>query len=111
MGATQFIQEVINDRNGKFVFDGEFVEEEEVRANAPRTFFLKYHDHKRRIGDSTKTDNTRDEQFLNNFLNFIFLGKGMMIGTNIGRKVVGDEGDGMIMNTMGRKPPGSGKTT
>ena len=22
MGATQFIQEVINDRNGKFVFDG-----------------------------------------------------------------------------------------
>jgi hypothetical protein len=22
LGATQFIQEVINDRNGKFVFDG-----------------------------------------------------------------------------------------
>jgi hypothetical protein len=26
LGATQFIQEVINDRNGKFVFNGEFVE-------------------------------------------------------------------------------------
>jgi hypothetical protein len=51
-----------------------------------------------------------DEQFLNNFLNFIFLGKGMMIGMNIGRKVVGDEGNGMIMNTMGRrKSLGSGK--
>jgi hypothetical protein len=26
LGATQFIQEVINDRNGKFVFNGAFVE-------------------------------------------------------------------------------------
>jgi hypothetical protein len=25
LGTTQFIQEIINDRNGKFVFDGEFV--------------------------------------------------------------------------------------
>jgi hypothetical protein len=25
LGATQFIQEVINDRNGKFLFNGEFV--------------------------------------------------------------------------------------
>jgi hypothetical protein len=64
----------------------------------------------RRIGDSTRTDNTDDRQFLNNFLNFIFLGKGMTIGTHIGRKVVGDEGNEMIMNTMGRgKSMGSGK--
>ena len=34
----------------------------------------------------------------------------MMIGTNIGRKVYGDEGNGMIMNTMGRRESlGSGK--
>jgi hypothetical protein len=26
LSTTQFIQQVINDRNGKFVFDGEFVE-------------------------------------------------------------------------------------
>ena len=26
LGATQFIQEVINDRNEKIVFDGEFIE-------------------------------------------------------------------------------------
>ena len=26
LGTTQFIQEVINDRDGKFVFDGQFVE-------------------------------------------------------------------------------------
>jgi hypothetical protein len=26
LGATQFIQEVINDKNGKFVFNGKFVE-------------------------------------------------------------------------------------
>jgi hypothetical protein len=28
LGTTQFIQEVINDRNGKNVFDGEFIESE-----------------------------------------------------------------------------------
>jgi hypothetical protein len=40
LGATQFIQEVINDNNGKFVFNGEFVEGAEVRTHAPRTLFL-----------------------------------------------------------------------
>ena len=40
MGATQFIQEVINDRNGEFVFDGKFVEGTEVRTHSPRTFFI-----------------------------------------------------------------------
>jgi len=63
------------------------------------------------IGASTRTDNTHDEQLFNNFLNFIFLGKGMMIGMNIGRKDVGDKDNGMIMNTIGRrKSLGSGKT-
>jgi len=34
----------------------------------------------------------------------------MATGMNIGRKVVGDEGNGMIMNNMGRgKSLGSGK--
>jgi hypothetical protein len=34
-----------------------------------------------------------------------------MIGTKIGRKIDGDKGNGMIMNTMGRKKSlGSGKT-
>jgi hypothetical protein len=45
LGATQFIKEVINDKNGKFVFNGEFVEGTKVRTHAPRTFFLKDHDH------------------------------------------------------------------
>jgi hypothetical protein len=40
LGATQFIQEVINDRNGEFVFDGKFVEGTKVRTHSPRTFFL-----------------------------------------------------------------------
>ena len=102
LGTTQFIQEIINDRNGKFFFDGEIVEGEKVKTHAPRAFFLKYHDQRRRIGDSTRMDNTLGNKFMNNFLNFIFLGKGMMIGRNIGRKVVGDNGNGMIMNTMGR---------
>jgi hypothetical protein len=47
VGTTQFIQEVINDRNGKFVFNGEFVEGKEVRTHAPRTFFIKDYDHGR----------------------------------------------------------------
>jgi hypothetical protein len=55
-------------------------------------------------------DNICSEKFLNNFLNFIFLGKGMMIGINIGRKVVRDKGNRIIMNTTGRrKSLGSGK--
>jgi hypothetical protein len=50
------------------------------------------------------------EQVLNNFLNFIFLGKGVTIGTNIGRKDSWDKGNGMIMNTTRRgKSLGSGK--
>jgi hypothetical protein len=40
LGATQFIQEIINDRNGKFVFNCEFVEGTKVRTHSPRTFFL-----------------------------------------------------------------------
>jgi hypothetical protein len=107
---AQFIQEIINDRNGKFFFDGEFVEGAEVRTHAPRSLFLKDHDHRRRIEARTRTNNTCGEKFLNNFLNFIFLGKEMTIGMNIGRKDVRDKGNGMIMKTTGmRKSPGSGK--
>jgi hypothetical protein len=40
LGTTQFIKEVINDRNGKFVFNGQFVEGTEVNKNSPRAFFL-----------------------------------------------------------------------
>jgi hypothetical protein len=40
LGTTQFIQEVINDQDGKFVFDGEFIEGTEFRTHSPRTFFL-----------------------------------------------------------------------
>jgi hypothetical protein len=110
LGVTQFIQEVINDRNGKFVFNGEFFEGTEVRTHAPRTFFLKDHDHKRRVGACTRADKTCVEKFLNHFLNFIFLGKWVTIGTNIGRKAPWDKGNGMIMNTMGRRDSlGSGK--
>jgi hypothetical protein len=64
-------------------------------GHARISFFLKYHDHKRIIGASTRMDNAWGEQFLNNFRNFIFLGKGMTIGMNIGRKDVEDEGNGM----------------
>jgi hypothetical protein len=47
---------------------------------------------------------------MNNFLNFIIIGKGMMIRPNIGRKTAQDERDGMIMDSMGRGSLfGSGK--
>jgi hypothetical protein len=47
---------------------------------------------------------------MNNFLNFILLGKGMMIRPNIGRNTSQDERDGMIMDSTGRgKLFGSGK--
>jgi hypothetical protein len=38
------------------------------------------------------------------------LGKGVTIGTDIGRKAYGEKGNGMIMNTTGRRESlGSGK--
>ena len=101
LGATQFIQEVINDKNGKFVFDGQFVERTEVRTHSPRTFFLHDHDYKRRVRARTRADNTCIKEFLDHFLNFIFLGKGVMIQTDIGRKASWYKGNGMIMNTTG----------
>jgi hypothetical protein len=110
LGATQFIQEVINDKNGKFVFNGEFVEGMEVRTHAPRTLFLKDYDHRRILGARIRVYNTYIENFLNNFLNFSFLGKWVMIGMDIGRKDSLDKGNGMIMNTTGRRESmGSGK--
>jgi hypothetical protein len=41
LGTTQFIQDVINDRNGKFVFNGEFFEGAEFRTHVPRNYFLR----------------------------------------------------------------------
>jgi hypothetical protein len=76
LGTTQFIQEVINDKNEKFVFNGEFVDGAEVRKHAPRTLFIHDHDHRRRVGACTRVDNTCVNKFLNHFLNFIFLEKG-----------------------------------
>jgi hypothetical protein len=72
--------------NGKLVFDGDFVEGLKIQTHAPHSFFLKYHDHRRIIGVGARMDDTSVEKFLNNFLNFIILGKGMMIRVNIGRK-------------------------
>jgi hypothetical protein len=73
LSATQFIQEVINDRNGKFVFNGQFVEGTKVRTHSPRTFFLQDHDYRRRVRAHTRADNTCIKEFLDHFLNFIFL--------------------------------------
>ena len=39
---------------------------------------------------------------MNTLINFILLGKGIMIRPNIGRKTAQDERDGMIMDAMGR---------
>jgi hypothetical protein len=93
LGTTQFIQEAINDRNGKFVFNGEFLEGMEVRTHAPITLFLKDHDQRRIVGACTREDNICIEQFLNHFLNFIFWGKGATIGMDIGRKASRDKGN------------------
>jgi hypothetical protein len=55
-------------------------------------------------------DNTYSKEFLDHFLNFILLCKGVAIWTNIGRKASGYKGNGVIMNTAGgRESLGSGK--
>jgi hypothetical protein len=103
LSTTHLIQEIINDRNGELVLDGELIEGKKVETHAPSTLFLKYHDHMGRIRAGTGVDNTRLEQFLHYFLNFILLGKGVMIRENIGRKTARNKGNGMIMNTMRRR--------
>jgi hypothetical protein len=72
----------------------------EVRTHLLRNFFLWDHDHRRRVGARTRADNACIKEFLDHFLNFIFLGKGVAIQTNIGRKASRYKGNGMIMNTM-----------
>jgi hypothetical protein len=110
LGTTKFIQEVINNRNGKFVFNGKFVLGTEVRTHSPRPFFIQDHDHMTRVGAHTRADNTCIKEFLDHFLNFIFFGKGAMIKTDIGRKDFEYKGNGMIMNNTGRRESlGSGK--
>jgi hypothetical protein len=101
--TTQLIQEIINDRNGKLVLDGEFIEGTQVKTDVPSTFFIEYHDRRRRIRDGIGANNTRLEKLLHYFLNFILLGKGMMIRANIGRKTARNKGDEMIMNTTRRQ--------
>jgi hypothetical protein len=44
-------------------------------------------------------DNSFIKEFLDHFLNFIFLGKGVTLWMDIGRKDFGYKGNGMIMNT------------
>jgi hypothetical protein len=48
-------------------------------------------------------DNTYIKDFMDHFFNLIFLGKGVTIRTNIGKKVAWCQGNGMIMNTTGRR--------
>jgi hypothetical protein len=57
LSTTQLIQKVINDKNGKFVFDGDFVEGSKIREHGPSTFFLEYHDHGRGIRACIRVDN------------------------------------------------------
>jgi hypothetical protein len=73
LGSTQFIQEVTNDRNGKFIFNGQFVEGMKVRTHSPRTLFLQDHDYRRRVRAHTRMDNACSKEFIDHFLNFIFL--------------------------------------
>jgi hypothetical protein len=103
LSTTQVIQEIINEMNVKLVLDGEFIEGMKFITHAPSTFFLKYHDHRRRIRVGTGAGNMHLEQFMHYFFNFIFLGKGMKIRENIGRRNAKNKGDGMIMNTTRRR--------
>jgi hypothetical protein len=68
----------------------------------PCSFFLEYHNDERRIRVGTRIDNTHHKKFLNNFINFIFLGKWVTIMANIGRNTARDKGNGMIMGATGR---------
>jgi hypothetical protein len=59
MITTLFIQRVINDMNGEFIFDGDFFEGLKIKAHVPCDLFFEYHDDMRRIRVGTRMDNTR----------------------------------------------------
>ena len=82
----------------------------EVRTHSPRTLFLQYHDDRRGLRARTRTDDSGSKEFLDHVFNFIFLCKGVAIWMYIGGKDSRDKGNGMIMDTMGRRESlGSGK--
>jgi hypothetical protein len=60
LSTCQFIQKVISDGNGKFIFDGNFVESLKIMAHASSTFFLEYHNHRRGIRACTSADDTHN---------------------------------------------------
>jgi hypothetical protein len=94
LSTTQLVQEIINDRNGELVLDGEIIEGMKVKTQVENTFFLKYHDHRGGIRAGVGVDNTLLEQFLHYFLNLALFGKGVTIRVNIGRKVARTRGIG-----------------
>jgi hypothetical protein len=61
LSTTQFIQNVINDRNGEFFFDCDFFEGAKIKTHVSGSLFLEYHDYWRRIRVCTGTDNTHCE--------------------------------------------------
>jgi hypothetical protein len=55
--TTQFIQNVINDRGGKFVFDCDYAEGMKIGMHVPSSFFIEYHDYWRRTWVGTWMNN------------------------------------------------------
>ena len=58
LSTTQFIQKVINDRDGKFVLVCDFVEGMKIKTSVSSSFFIEYHDYWRIIRVGIQTDNT-----------------------------------------------------
>jgi hypothetical protein len=81
LSPIEFIQKVIYDMNVKFFLDGKFVEGMKIRTHVLSAFLIEDYEYRGRIGASTGMDNTYCYQFLDNFLSFIFLSKGMTIRT------------------------------
>jgi hypothetical protein len=58
MSTTQLIQNAINVKNGKFVFDCDFIEGVKIRKHVLSALFLEYHDYKRITRADTRKKNT-----------------------------------------------------
>jgi hypothetical protein len=92
LSPTEFIQKVIYDGNGKFVLDGKFVKGTKIMTHVLSAFLLEDHENKGRIGAGIGMNNTCFQEFLQNFLNFIFLSKGMIIRRTLGGRLPGIKG-------------------
>ena len=84
----KFIQQFLNHKDGKFIWDGNFVKGSIVDTHTPRLIFFSHQNHGDGIGAPAMSNKAFGEQLSNLLFNFLFLNIGIPIGAHIDRTLV-----------------------